>query len=111
VTLIGTGSELETAHQAAELLKEQGIAAAVVSLPCWERFAAQDQAYQTQVLGTAPRIAVEAGVAQGWEQWTGATGRFVGMSTFGASAPASALYEHFAITPKTVAQAAKDVIA
>jgi len=111
VTLIGTGSELETAHQAAELLKEQGIAAAVVSLPCWERFAAQDQAYQTQVLGTAPRIAVEAGVAQGWERWTGATGRFVGMSTFGASAPASALYEHFAITPKTVAQAAKDVIA
>ena len=111
VTLIGTGSELETAHRAAELLKEQGIAAAVVSLPCWERFAAQDQAYRDKVLGTAPRIGVEAGVAQGWEQWTGTEGRFVGMATFGASAPGAALYEHFAITPETVAQAARDAIA
>jgi len=111
VTLIGTGSELAVANEAAEQLAQQNIAAALVSLPCWELFAAQDQAYRTQVLGPCPRIAVEAGVAQGWEQWTGANGRFVGMASFGASAPAPALYEHFAITPKAVAQAAKDAIA
>ena len=111
MTLIATGSELEIAHQAAELLAQEGIAAAIVSMPCWERFAAQDQAYRDQVLGTAPRIAVEAGVAQGWERWLGPDGRFIGMSTFGASAPAPALYEHFAITPYAVAQAAKDAIA
>jgi len=111
VTLIGTGSELETAHQAADILAEQGIAAALVSLPCWERFAAQDQAYRDQVLGTAPRIGVEAGVAQGWERWLGQTGRFIGMASFGASAPAPTLYEHFAITPQAVAQAAGQAIA
>ena len=111
VTLIATGSELEIAHQAAELLAQEGIAAALVSMPCWERFAAQDQAYRDQVLGTAPRIGVEAGVAQGWERWLGPDGRFIGMSTFGASAPAPALYEHFAITPQAVAKAAKDAIA
>jgi len=111
VTLIGTGSELETAHQAAEILAEQGIAAAVVSLPCWELFAAQDQAYRDKVLGTCPRIGVEAGVAQGWERWLGQTDRFIGMASFGASAPAPALYEHFAITPQAVAQAAGQAIA
>ena len=110
LTLLATGSEVGVAMEARALLGQAGIEAAVVSMPCWELFAAQDVAYRTAVLGSAPRLAVEAGVAQGWERWIGETGSFVGMSQFGASAPAAKLFEHFRITPAEVVAAANKLL-
>jgi transketolase len=110
VTLIGTGSELMLAVEAGNALAKEGIRAAIVSMPCWELFEAQDAAYRDQVLGQAPRVAVEAAVEFGWSKWVGAGGAFVGMHGFGASAPAQHLYKHFGITAEAVASAAKDVI-
>jgi transketolase len=78
-----------------------------VSMPSWELFAAQSVAYRAQVLGSAPRLAIEAAVGQGWERWTDERGAFVGMSQFGASAPAAKLFEHFSITPAHVAATAR----
>ncbi len=111
VTLIGTGSELMLAVEAAKALAREGMNAAIVSMPCWELFEAQPEAYRDQVLGSAPRVAVEAAVEFGWSKWLGAGGAFVGMHGFGASAPAQDLYKHFGITAEAVASAAKDVIA
>ncbi|GGD21950.1 transketolase [Sinisalibacter lacisalsi] len=110
VTLIGTGSEVEIALAAADKLASAGIKAAVVSAPCFEAFAKQPQAYRDAVLGTAPRVGVEAAVRQGWDTLIGNDGAFVGMSSFGASAPAGALYDHFGITADAVADAAKSLI-
>ena len=110
VTLLATGSEVGIAIDARELLAKEGVEAAVVSMPCWELFAAQGVAYRTEVLGSAPRVAVEAAVGQGWERWIGERGIFVGMSGFGASAPAAKLFEHFGITPVAVAAAARQLI-
>jgi transketolase len=108
VTLIGTGSEVQIALKARELLAAQGVAAAVVSLPCWELFDKQTATYRRAVLGPArmPRVAVEAAVGFGWERYLGVKGRFVGMTGFGASAPYADLYRHFGITPEAVAEAA-----
>jgi transketolase len=106
VTLLATGSEVSIALEAAKLLQLLGKRAAVVSIPSFELFAAQPAAYRAQVLGTAPRVGVEAAVRFGWDRWLGDNGAFVGMTGFGASAPADALYEHFNITPQTVAQTA-----
>jgi transketolase len=111
VTLLATGSEVEIAVAAAERLQAQyGIAAAVVSMPCWEIFEEQDESYRRAVLGSAPRVAVEAAARLGWDRWIGERGAFVGMSGFGASAPAPDLYRHFAITPEAVADAALKLI-
>jgi len=111
VTLIATGSETEIAIAAAELLRaEHGVAAAVVSMPCWEFFEEQDRDYREHVLGSAPRVAVEAAARLGWDLWIGEAGAFVGMSGFGASAPAPDLYRHFGITPQAVAEAALKLI-
>jgi transketolase len=110
VTLIATGSEVGLAVAAAELLAKDGIAAAVVSMPSFERFRAQPESYRFATLGDAPRIAVEAGIAQGWHEFLRHKDRFVGMSGFGASAPAPKLFEHFGITPAKVAEAAKALI-
>lgn len=107
VTLLATGSEVGLAMDARQELAGQGIRAAVVSMPCWELFAAQTEDYRAAVLGTAPRVAVEAAVEFGWERWLGDGGVFVGMSSFGASAPAPKLYEHFGITVAHVADAAR----
>jgi len=82
---------------------------AVVSLPCWEAFAAQDVAYRDAVLGTAPRIGIEAACGFGWERWLGADGVFIGMDGFGASAPAATLYSHFGITVEAVVAAVRRV--
>ncbi|HSI42299.1 MAG TPA: transketolase [Xanthobacteraceae bacterium] len=109
VTLIATGSEVEIAFTAADRLATEGIAAAVVSMPCWELFEQQDEAYRAGVLGTAPRIGIEAAARFGWDRWIGEGGRFIGMNGFGASAPAPELYAHFGITPDAVAQAARDL--
>jgi transketolase len=107
VTLIATGSEVEIAIRAADLLAAEGIAAAVVSLPCWERFEAQSADARAAVLGDAPRVAVEAAARLGWDRWIGERGVFIGMTGFGASAPAAQLYEHFGITAERVAEAAR----
>ena len=109
-TLLATGSEVSIAMEAKKLLEADGVSTAVVSMPCWELFEEQDIAYRTQVLGSAPRVAVEAAVRLGWDRYLGPAGAFVGMSTFGASAPAPKLYEHFGITPAKVAAAAKTLL-
>ena len=88
------------------MLAAQGMQAAVVSMPCWELFEAQPQAYRAEVLGAAPRVAVEAAVRLGWDRWLGERGAFIGMSGFGASGPAAELYKHFGITAEAVAEAA-----
>ena len=110
VTLLATGSEVEIALQAAAMLAGDDIPAAVVSMPCWELFEEQDDAYRTSVLGAAPRVAVEAAVRLGWDRWIGDQGMFVGMKGFGASAPAPDLYRHFGITSVAVAAAARAII-
>ncbi len=107
VTLIATGSEVAIAVEAAALLSKSGISAAVVSMPSFELFREQPSSYQDSVLGQAPRVAVEAAIAQGWHEWLRPGDRFVGMAGFGASAPAKKLYEHFGITASKVAEAAK----
>ena len=110
VTLLATGSEVSLAVDAAKKLQGEGIKAAIVSMPCWELFEAQDENYRNSVLGTVPRVGVEAAVEFGWQKWLGSEGAFVGMRGFGASAPAEALYKHFGITPEAVAAAARDLI-
>ncbi len=108
VTLLSSGSEVEIALAARDALEADGVATAVVSMPCWERFDAQDQAYRDTVLGPGSvRVAIEAALMQGWEKYIGDSGATVGMTGFGASAPAKALYEHFGITAEAVVVAAK----
>jgi transketolase len=108
VTLFATGSEVSIAMEARALLAADGIAASVVSMPCWELFDQQDDAYRASVLGEGTvRVAVEAGVKFGWERYIGLKGGFVGMSSFGASAPAPDLYKHFGITAQHVADEAR----
>jgi len=103
VTLFATGSEVSIAMDAREVLQADGVATAVVSVPCWENFDEQDAAYQKQVLGKGTvRVAVEAGVRMGWDKYIRNHGGFVGMTGFGASAPAGQLFEHFGITPEKV---------
>jgi transketolase len=110
VTLLATGSEVSLAMAAREQLAAKGIAAAVVSMPCWRLFEAQDDAYRRAVLGTAPRVAVEAAVEFGWDRYLGDRGRFIGMHDFGASAPIEALYPHFGITAEAVVEAALGLV-
>ncbi|WP_193177419.1 transketolase [Oricola nitratireducens] len=103
ITLMATGSEVEIAKAAADrLLADNGIKAAVVSMPSWDLFETQDAAYQNAVLGDAPRIAVEAAARLGWDRWIGGNGSFIGMKSFGASAPAADLYRHFGITTDAI---------
>ena len=112
IILIGTGSELQLAFAAAEALERDGIAARVVSLPCWERFDAQDQSYRDDVLPPAvrKRVSVEVGVSLGWERWVGDEGAIVGLDHFGASAPAGTIFEHFGFTVDRVADVARRVV-
>ncbi|SFC66448.1 transketolase [Tropicimonas isoalkanivorans] len=111
VTLIATGSEVEIALKAADVLAEDGLRAAVVSAPSFELFAHQPATYRLNVRGTAPRVGVEAAVRQGWELFLERSDGFVGMTGFGASAPAAALYRTFGITPEAVADAARRLAA
>jgi transketolase len=111
VTLIATGSEVEIALAAADLLAPQGVRAAVVSAPCFELFAARPQAERERVLGRAPRIGIEALIRQGWDGLFLRPGDgFIGMTGFGASAPAPALYRHFGITAERAADLANQLI-
>ena len=106
-TLIATGSEVAIALDARSQLAELGISVAVVSLPCWELFAQQDDRYRADVLGSAPRVGIEAASGFGWERWIGEAGLFIGMTGFGASAPQADLYRHFGITPEAITAAVR----
>jgi transketolase len=112
VILIGTGSELSLAVAAYEKLTSEGIKARVVSMPSWELFDEQDQAYRESVLppSVKARVAVEAGLRQGWDKYIGSDGRFVGMTGFGHSAPAGVLFKHFGITAERVVEEAKALL-
>ena len=109
VILIGTGSEVSLCVGAYEALKAEGIAARVVSMPSWELFEQQDQAYQDSVLppGVTGRVAVEQGSVVGWDRYVGRGGAIIGMHTFGASAPAASLQTKFGFTPEKVLDAAR----
>ncbi|MES2195192.1 MAG: transketolase [Pseudomonadota bacterium] len=111
VTLIATGSEVSIALDAAELLAQDNVRAAVVSAPCFDLFRQQSREYRAKVLGRAPRVGVEAAVEGDWAHWLGDGGAFVGMTGFGASAPAEVLYREFGITAQAVAAAARDCLA
>ncbi|MEL6452950.1 MAG: transketolase [Pseudomonadota bacterium] len=117
VILIATGSEVHLALEARATLQEAGVGTRVVSMPCMELFAAQDEAYRRRVLPVgAVRVGVEAAVRQGWDQWlTGERGNakkadFVGMDDFGASAPAGVLFEKFGITAEAIVEKAKGLL-
>jgi transketolase len=112
VILIGTGSELEICLQAAEQLLAAGVAPRVVSLPCWELFDEQPAEYRESVLPAActERIAVEAASDFGWQKYLGPAGVFIGMNSFGASAPYDKLYQHFGITTDRVVATARKML-
>jgi transketolase len=115
--LMATGSEVAIALAARDLLQAEGIGTRVVSMPCWEIFEEQDEAYRRRVLPGGPvRVAVEAAIRFGWDRWLyGERGKreksgFVGMHGFGGSAPAEELYTHFGITAEAVAEKAKSLL-
>jgi transketolase len=110
-TILATGSEVEIALAAQAQLAEEGIADARRVLPVLELFEQQHGNYRKSVLGNAPRVAVEAGVRFGWDRWIGEDGGFVGMDSFGASAPYTDLYKKFGITPQAVVAEVKKRIA
>ncbi|MGF7209635.1 transketolase [Skermanella aerolata] len=108
VTIFATGSEVEIAVEARKALQAEGIGTTVVSMPSWELFEEQDEAYQEEVIGeNTVRIAVEAQIRQGWDRYVGRKGAFIGMKSFGESAPYQDLYKHFGITADAVVAAAK----
>lgn len=111
VVLIASGSEVGVALEAQRLLAAQGIGARVVSLPCWEAFAAQSEAYRDSVLPRAlPRVSMEAASTFGWERWLGAHGRALGIDRFGASAPAGTVLKELGITAERFAAAARELV-
>ena len=107
-TLLATGSEVALALGARERLQAEGVGAAVVSMPCFELFERQDLAYRREVLGSAPRIAIEAGSPFGWTRYVRHEDDVVGMRGFGASGPAEALYHHFGITSERVVEVVRE---
>jgi transketolase len=112
VILIGTGSEVQLCVEAYEKLKSEGVKARVVSMPSWELFEQQDEAYREQVLPRAvtARVAVEQGAAFGWERWVGLSGKVIGMRTFGASAPLKNLLQKFGFSTEKVIETAREVM-
>ncbi len=113
VLLLASGSEIGIALEAAEKLAAEGVAAQVISMPCWELFEEQSQKYKDSVIppNVKARVGIEAGVELGWSKWLGDNGIFIGMSSFGASAPAKICFEKFGITVENVTKAAKTSIA
>lgn len=106
VTIFASGSEVEIAMNAKALLDAKGHSTRVVSVPCMDLFNDQDDDYKVAVIGDSPiKVAIEAGVRQGWDQFIGPTGIFIGMNSFGASGPYKELYEHFGITPEATVSA------
>jgi transketolase len=113
VILVGTGSEVTICVEVYERLKKEGIAARVVSMPSWELFERQDQAYQDSVFpsNVLARVSVEAGSVIGWDRYVGARGARIGMHTFGASAPIKDVMTRFGFTPDNVLAAARQQLA
>ena len=107
VTIISTGSEVEIALEAKKSLQEIGVYAAVISMPSWHLFDKQDSNYKEMVLGSCLRVGIEAAVEMGWNKYIGVDGEFIGMTSFGASGPASELYKHFGITSENVVKKVK----
>jgi len=106
--IVATGSEVQVALAAHAALTDEGISARVVTVPSMELFANQPDDYRKLILGEEPvRVAIEAGVRMGWDTFIGTDGIFIGMSGFGASAPAPALFAHFGITPEATVEAVK----
>jgi transketolase len=112
VLLMGTGSEVHLALEAREMLEKDGIAARVVSMPCWELFREQDRSYRDEVLPreVTARVAVEAAHPLGWHEWIGTDGAMIGMTRFGASAPFDVIYRELGITAEAVADAARQQV-
>jgi transketolase len=112
VILIGTGSEVSLCVEAAERLEADGVAVRVVSMPCMDTFAEQDESYREDVLPRAcrARVAVEAACPLGWDRWIGEDGEFLGMRTFGESGPAKDVYEHFGITSDRLVELGRSVM-
>jgi transketolase len=113
VILIATGSEVAPAVGAHERLSSEGVRSRVVSLPCWELFERQDEAYREQVLPPAitARVSVEEASTLGWDRFVGPQGATIGMHTFGSSAPLKDVQTKFGFTPDKVAETAKEVLA
>lgn len=113
LVLVGTGSEVSLCVEAAELLRADGVAVRVVSMPCLDRFLALGADEREAVLGPpgTPRIAVEAASQLGWDGIVGERGAFIGMHSFGASAPASDVYRHFGITSEAIVERAQELLA
>jgi len=108
VTILASGSEVDLAMQAREIMQAEGVAVRVVSMPCWKLFEQQSETYREKTLGPGTaKVAVEAAVREGWDRYIGAHGRFVGMHGFGASGPYKDVYKHFALTPEVVADAVR----
>ncbi|MEL0077056.1 MAG: transketolase [Alphaproteobacteria bacterium] len=110
ITLLASGSEVEIALEAHQKLADDGIASTVVSVPCLDLFWQQDAAYRASILGTAPRIVIEAALRQPWDRLLGERDGFVGMDDFGASAPIADLYRHFGITSDAVTKLAAKLL-
>lgn len=111
VTFIATGSEVELAFKARDILAAENIPARIVSLPSWELFEQQSETYREAVLGpNTVKVAIEAGLRFGWDRYIGANGAFIGMSGYGASGPAKEVFKHFAITAEAAAEAAKSAL-
>jgi transketolase len=109
VILIATGSEVQCAVEAREVLEKDGIKTRVVSMPSWEVFDAQPQEWKDRVLppDVTARLSIEAGIAMGWEKWVGPKGESIAMTGFGASAPAEVLFEKFGFSAQSVYARAK----
>jgi transketolase len=112
VVLMASGSEVALALAARDTLQAEGVPTRVVSFPSWRLFEEQDAAYRASVLGEGKvvRVAVEAGTTFGWERYTGAPGRAVGIDRFGASAPAEVLFDKFGITAEAVVERVQDLL-
>jgi transketolase len=115
ITLLATGTEMALALGARDLLAAEGIAARIVSLPCWALFEQQPEKYRRMVLGSLPKVAIEAASPFGWDRYigdplSGSGGAFLGMQGFGASGPAKDVYTHFGITAEAAADLARNLI-
>ena len=112
LVLMASGSEVHLCNGAADRLEADGVATRVVSVPCMDRFAAQDSDYRDSVLPPAcrARLAVEAAAPLSWHRWAGDAGDVLAMEGFGASGPQKAVYEHFGFTPENIAARAQSVV-
>ncbi|NHZ72708.1 MAG: transketolase, partial [Aquificales bacterium] len=112
VILMGSGSEVHIAIEAQKMLAEKGIAARVVSFPCWELFDAMPQSYKDEVLppSVTARVGIEAAVSMGWQKYIGCEGKMIALDHFGASAPFKTLYREFGLTPEAMVAAALELV-